>query len=313
MSTAWHDGLLDDLGVEHELRGDEAVALCPQHLQRTGREDTKPSWSFNVVTGLHHCFSCGYSGNAAGLAADLRGTGLAEAKAWLGTREASPADLARRIAAAIAPAAPVVRVPISEARLSAYADPPEDEMAARRIDAESCAAFGVRWDDGWVLPIRSASGDLMGWQRKRGKRVRNFPLGVRKSEALFHARDPLGGPTVVVESPLDAVLLHRLGIAAVATFGAAVSVQQARMIACLPGPVLALDNDDAGRAATSALSQTLLAYGVHHRLVSWETDSKDFGECDDETCRLTVARARSPLDLVLESVRATFPLPSPGV
>jgi len=49
------------------IKDDEASCLCPYH------SDHRPSASFNVVTGLFHCFSCGASSSARTLARDLGG------------------------------------------------------------------------------------------------------------------------------------------------------------------------------------------------------------------------------------------------
>jgi DNA primase len=51
---------LERLGIEGKESGDEYVARCPMHAARTGREDSHPSWSINLQTGLFLCFSCGY-------------------------------------------------------------------------------------------------------------------------------------------------------------------------------------------------------------------------------------------------------------
>jgi DNA primase len=63
------EGVLLSLGIETVQRNDELTGLCPMHLERTGREDSRPSWSMNAETGVHHCFSCGYKGTLVSLVA----------------------------------------------------------------------------------------------------------------------------------------------------------------------------------------------------------------------------------------------------
>lgn len=48
---------LSALGQDYKVRGDEITTIClnPEH------NDTKPSYSINVKTGVSHCFSCGYA------------------------------------------------------------------------------------------------------------------------------------------------------------------------------------------------------------------------------------------------------------
>ncbi|MFR8831062.1 MAG: CHC2 zinc finger domain-containing protein, partial [Eggerthella lenta] len=59
--------LIDLLELKNSyISGDELWASCPcPENHRHG--DKKPSWSINLNTLRHHCFSCGFSGDAAGL------------------------------------------------------------------------------------------------------------------------------------------------------------------------------------------------------------------------------------------------------
>lgn len=51
--------LLTDKGLDYELSGKDAVIKClnPEH------DDSNPSMRVDKVTGMFHCFSCGYKGN----------------------------------------------------------------------------------------------------------------------------------------------------------------------------------------------------------------------------------------------------------
>lgn len=55
------------LGIAYRQQGDELHALCPAHVDR------KPSWSINLHTGQHHCFSCGWGGGVSMLVAKVIG------------------------------------------------------------------------------------------------------------------------------------------------------------------------------------------------------------------------------------------------
>lgn len=76
--------LLERLGIAVTQRdGAERWARCPAHAP-----DKSPSWSVNVHTGQHHCFSCGWGGGAAALViraldADRLAWTDADAMAWL--------------------------------------------------------------------------------------------------------------------------------------------------------------------------------------------------------------------------------------
>lgn len=43
------------LGVDGVVRGNELVAACPAHYDRTGKVDANPSWSISLTKGMHHC------------------------------------------------------------------------------------------------------------------------------------------------------------------------------------------------------------------------------------------------------------------
>lgn len=46
---------IERLGIDGDVRGNELIAACPAHKERTGRPDNDPSWSINLDKGMHHC------------------------------------------------------------------------------------------------------------------------------------------------------------------------------------------------------------------------------------------------------------------
>ena len=280
------------IGIEEE-KGDEFWGLCPRHRMRTGRSDRKPSWSINAETGLHSCFSCHYKGNLYTLVVDLKGRptandfwknlevhGLPIPDGYRVTRDDSlPTN----------DGSYGVRT-MRESELAVFTDPPEWAMRERRIDQDSCRHYGVWWDsdsDAWILPFRdSGTGLLIGYQSKSQKERKflNFPPGLTKKGTLFGYRESASSPSVaVVESPLDAVLLHRLGYPAVAICGSRVSDEQMGLLQEFDLVVFALDNDDAGRAEHARIART--AQGLYYRLAQYVGDEKDFGEMSDDGIR----------------------------
>lgn len=74
-------------------------------------------------------------------------------------------------------------------------------------------------DHGWIIPIWSPAGPLLGWQYKRLDIVANWPKKVKKSETLFGLRELREIPATahavaIVESPLDVVRLASAGVTA---------------------------------------------------------------------------------------------------
>ena len=53
------EDLLREKGIHYELSGKDAKILClnPEH------DDTNPSLRVDRITGVMHCFSCGFKGN----------------------------------------------------------------------------------------------------------------------------------------------------------------------------------------------------------------------------------------------------------
>lgn len=300
--------LLSQLGVEVlRERGSEVIAHCPGHLERTGREDSNPSWSFNSESGMHNCFSCGFKGGLLYLVAYRKGLFREDgnpdwpaARDWLGSRDVDLEELMSRLDVAKKHAMPFAPVEMSEARLAVFAEPPAWALGARGIRAESASTYGVLWDDrksAWITPIREASSfRLLGWQEKgEGSRhFRNLPAGVQKSRTLFGIERWSGPNMIVVESPLDVVRLHSSGWSnAVSTFGASISQEQIRMMMRADELVIALDNDSAGLRASEFVLRQSRELGFECRFLNYTgIDAKDVGDMSDEEVRSALVGAR---------------------
>lgn len=295
------EAALERLGLEYTESGNEAIALCPMHKQRTGREDSKPSFSVNIRTGVFQCFSCGYRGHLLRLIRDMLDlSDYRQAEDWLGgtlePEKVVPLLKARLLRSKRTTRITVRERPVSrDAEFLSFYEADEKMAASRGLTVETCRLFDLRMSgDRWIIPIRDPDGALVGWQEKGFGHFRNVPPGVRKGSCLFgYELLEEGATVVVVESPLDAALAVQAGHPAVATYGATVSNVQKRLLSQF-FPVLALDNDNAGITAQRRLSTALSADGVRHRVVRWPDDLNDFG---DDPSRITevVATALDPL------------------
>lgn len=288
-----------DIAVEY-TDGDELWALCPGHHTRTGKGDRNPSWSINAETGIHYCFSCHYKGNLLTLIRDIRGIDAASrfrtefevhARALL----ADP-DFDISIDK---PTAEVVRTANfkPESWLDDFTDPPRWALRARRITGLGAKEYGIRWDgarEAWIFPFRDpVSGNLLGYQLKAQKTrlFRNRPRTVAKSETFFGWSVARGArKVVVVESPLDAVILSDRGVAAIAVCGSHLSEAQVELLAggWFDLVCLWLDNDTAGELETRRLKKVLTTRGVRAEFVTPEsypeiTSGKDAGDLADDT------------------------------
>lgn len=269
-------------------RGDEVQGLCPMHKARTGNEDHNPSWWINTVTGVHFCFSCGYKGNIYTLVADVKGMDYFDAKDYVEQDSEMPVDVLLKRIRELPQYIPMQddEIGMSEARLAVYTDVPDIELKKRFLTRNAVEQYGVLWDkenEAWILPIRDAeSFALLGWQEKgaKGRFFRNQPVGVKKSKTLFGINAVKDNEVwVVVESPLDAVRLYSLGYFGVASFGAILSEDQAKIMRRASVIYAAFDNDDAGKKACEQMLGFARRYGIELKFFNYAgIDVKDIGD-----------------------------------
>jgi 5S rRNA maturation endonuclease (ribonuclease M5) len=299
------------MGIEVTQRGDELIGLCPMHLERTGRQDSNPSWSINEETGVHHCFSCGYKGNLLTLVAEINEftsqwgrIDLEASKKWLTQNIKVDINLLiKQLNETKDIYIPIQQVvEMSEARLAVFDSPPEWALEARGLSVEAANSYGVLWDtrqEAWILPIRDPyTNKLMGWQEKGQKTrlFRNRPTGVKKSQTLFGFANYSSGPMIIVESPLDCVKLSSLGIqGGVATYGASFSKDQLKLMRSADSLIIAFDNpriDSAGLKASKEMLAKLKENGLQAKFFKYTTDAKDIGDMGVDEVILGVQGAK---------------------
>lgn len=289
--------ILTDIGLDVvRVTPKEIWAHCPDPEKHANR-DRNASWSMNIDTGAHYCFSCGLRGSLRQLIEFVTGE--------------VPRDLADTIkratitrAVTTAKRAQVVEEVepetfISEYQLDTYQEVPHWACAERNLDPDDVDFYGVRWDkrDGlYIIPVRSFDGKLLGWQEKgpKGSRYfRNVPAGMHKAGSLFGLDVFHGGRAILLESPLDACRLASAGIGGgVAAYGAHVSDEQmSLLIDNADTIVLCLDHDDAGR---TSMLRLIKEYRKQARLkiVRYRPDDpKDIGDMTDGSIHRLLRRA----------------------
>jgi len=290
---------LSTLGIEVvSVRGDEIQAHCPAHKDRTGREDRNPSWWINAETGQHICFSCEFKGGLHTLIGYVGGVKASGVKDWLSSTDA----LVSRFKNITKEDKPIIEelTNVTESMLSAFADPPAEALLSRGLIAHAASHFQVLWNarkDGWVLPVRDIeTGKLLGWQEKgyRSRYFNNQPAKMQKSKSLFGYQKYGGGDLIVVESPLDVVRMFSVGVTGgVATYGTSISMFQVRAIRGADRVIFALDNDHAGKAATSNMFQLCKDMGIEAWFFNYShTDMKDVGAMSSDEIRSGIENAK---------------------
>lgn len=307
------EGAMRDLGIRvTDVDTAEVKGHCPGHKINTGHEDRNPSWSVNLDTGTHFCFSCGYGGSFVGLTYDvLSNFGDDQDFEWRHARLwviDKGVDLDRALDL------PEFRERedrhsmevIPETELSPFGPPTDEALEARNLSMESCRRYGVRFARGrkeFILPVRNATtGDLMGWQTKPLNRARhplNVPKTMKKSKTLFGIdRMPVGCTPVLVESPLDCCRLFDVyrgkGYWGVASMGAVVSEVQMRLLRdTCDEVILALDNDADGKKYSEQIKESWegrinLSFMNYNAIPTYR---KDIGDMTDEEVRTCVDSA----------------------
>jgi DNA primase len=284
-------------------RGNEVNGLCPMHKKRTGKDDHRPSWWINLLTGAHICFSCGYKGNLYTLVRDLKGVDYYDAKEYIEGQEELPIDsLLSRIKDLPQYIQPEEEpIGMSEARLAVYSDPPAHELKKRFLTIEAAHHHGVLWNVSnmaWILPIRNAeSFELMGWQEKgaSGRFFKNQPAGVKKSKTVFGVEVMATDILVVVESPLDVVRLRCAGVeGAISTFGAIVSEEQVKIMRRADKVIAAFDSDAAGIKANESMRPYARKYGLNLFFFDYSgIDVKDPGDMGVNEIHKGIENAKS--------------------
>ena len=272
--------ILQEAGVQVSREsGDEVWGLCPMHRQRTGRDDSHPSWSVNTRSYVHNCFSCGYRGSLTQLLIDLTGEAPADLEQTLKEQgflgKMAEAKRSGEILEEVEPLLTDWEI------RNVLVDVSDKLLATRRLKRPAVDHYEVRWDSekkSWVLPLRDRFGKIIGAQyRSSASRPMTNPEGLKKSELLFGYRQVRSyNHVVLVESPLDAIRLYGLGIPGVASLGAWVSAYQCRQLARTFSRVyLALDNDDAGWAGAEKAANMIQNFGATP--VLW-----DYMDCERE-------------------------------
>ena len=277
--------MLASAGIQQlRERGDEIHGSCPAHLRRVGKIDHHPSWSINTVKLTHMCFSCHYSGTLSSLLTDLTGQPPSDEL----EQELRSQSFIRRMAEVNAEEVLEQAPPLTEWALTHHlGDIPNRLLMLRNLQRTAIDFYEVRWDSerrAWVLPIRSASGDLLGAQYRQKGSVYTDPQGMKKSETFFGFSIMSDGDYVtLVESPLDAIRLYGLGIPAVASLGSWISEAQARLLARNFSRVyLALDNDRAGIDGSTSLIPKLKARGTAPVMWRYSGKAKDIGDVETD-------------------------------
>lgn len=274
--------VLVELGVDIKRAGEREISgRCPVHAKRTGREDRSPSWSMNAETGLWICYSCGAKGTLTSLISEITGKDQSILDVHKLLIHTSLSRLSSEPRSELEPE-------IDWISYGKFTEVPSHLLELRNLDPYIARAYGIKWDEKnkcWVVPIVSPTGQLLGWQSKKKGWVRNYPVGIKKSQTLFGIERFTGKTALLLESPLDVVRLGTLvdGVQGLATFGAFVSTYQLSLLSMVAHRVIiAMDNDEAGIVASKKIRDTLPRFNGGAVWLNYShTSAKDLGDMTD--------------------------------
>lgn len=285
--------VLVELGVDVRRVGEREISgCCPVHLRTTGKVDRSPSWSMNASTGAWICYSCGAKGSLYSLVSELTGDykSIWEVHSFLiqsGLNQLNKVE------------AEEPQPDVDWITYNKFSDVPEHLLSSRQLDPAVARRYGIKWNltnKSWVIPIVSAEGELVGWQEKKKDWVRNYPIGVKKSESLFGVERVRSKVGVLVESPLDVVRLAGVvdSVSGLATFGAHVSKSQIHLASSLVDSlIIAMDNDQAGMDSGQRLWKALPRFKNGVKWIRYShTNAKDIGDMSDTEIQRAISEAQ---------------------
>lgn len=283
--TDWdtdYGDLTKQLGIRGRRGRENFNAHCPFHRDRDA------SLSVQIWEGWWTCFSCHEKGVFSRLAMLVMKCTLTEAERWIAeNRHAAPIPEQRAI-----PTVNGKPVWLANFEMLDNAVIPE-WLLYRGITWESINRWDIRWnpDDSRIyIPVHDYTGTLVGTIGRiissaiflKYKNSEGLPRG----ETLLGIHRHLDASTIVLtEGVLDAVWLDQLGIPSAGLMGTQLTEGQVRLLQRydFERVILAMDNDRAGKEATSEHVDILLEAGFRAsqlRAINYGLlDCKDIQEC----------------------------------
>jgi hypothetical protein len=225
--------------------GVERSFHCPVH------DDSHPSASVNIVSGLWICYSCGAKGKAGdGYSVDPDAlVSYLKDKARLKETKYFP-----------------------ESWLNLYGG--DCEYWRQRFSQQACEHFQLGYDaetDSATYPVRDAGGYLLGVVRRPlspdwdgGKYI--YPRHVDVTRYLFnYSHQEARRRVLLVEGAADAIAAWEAGYEAYAIYGSRLSEEQVRLLHRVGAVEIwtAFDNDEAGQRAHNRVLELCAGWDVH--------------------------------------------------
>lgn len=243
----------------------KVCCLNPDH------EDTNPSMRIDRITGVFHCFSCGFKGNIFEY--------FDEKVNYLQRRkDIFKEKLRQKLAENVGLEMPENYIPF--------------RRSWRNISAETYSYFEAfeHSDNDFigrlVFPIRGVSGKILGFNGRAltpEKQPKYLIKPAKSSFPLFPARvTPHSGRVIIVEGIFDMLNLYDKGLKnVVCAFGTQKVTKEKLILLKLQGAIgidILFDNDEAGETAAEKVTELVESLDMTARVIGLPKSVKDAGE-----------------------------------
>lgn len=281
------------LGLQFSRHGNEIKSQCVWPERHFAGQDSNPSFTVNLSTGVFFCNSCGSRGNIHTFYMQTRHVDKQEAWFALGDGLGleRPTDVDSR--PAIDPALPVTY----HNALMQHTGVNRDILREKRgLTDETLSRFLIGWDGERVtIPIYDEFNELVNIRRYKWNSYEDSTKMINYEDKIGNAygEDRVYGiehlfdrecPEVLwCEGEWDRILAEQHGFKACTTTAGAgnFKAEWIKLIAKKEAVYICYDNDDAGKQATAYLVENLRGTKVKVYVVKWPQDFREKGDITD--------------------------------
>ena len=287
---------LDELkqrNIQYSRHGNELKSACIWPERHLSGQDTNPSFTINLSTGVYFCNACGSRGNIHTFYMQTRG--LSKQDAWYALGDAlgleRPVDTDSR--PGIDPALPVKY----HAALMAHTGVIRDVLREKRgLTDETLKRFQIGWDGERVtIPIYDEFSDLVNIRRyawnsyEDSTKMINYSdvsgntFGENRIYGIEHLVDQTCQRLIWCEGEWDRILAEQNGYPACTTTAGAgnFKTEWLKLLQQKECLYIVYDNDDAGKRATDYLVENLRGTKVKLFIVQWPDEFHEKADITD--------------------------------
>lgn len=304
---------LKRLGLQYRRHGNEVKSTCPWPERHFAGQDSNPSFTVNLGTGVYYCNACGSKGNIHTFYMETRH--VTKQEAWFALGDAlnieRPTDVDSR--PAIDPGLPIRY----HRALMENTGVVRDVLREKRgVTDDTLRKFLIGWDGERItIPIYDEFSELVNIRRYKwnsyedSTKMINYedPVGNAYGEdrifGIEHLFDKNCTKLIWCEGEWDRIVAEQAGFpTCTATAGAGnFKAEWFRLLQQKEAIFICYDNDDAGKRATEYMIENLRSSPVKLYTVKWPKAFKEKGDITDAFVeyRYTPEKFRSffePLD-----------------